>query len=278
MPGMIGIAVESKNAFRTVSVLLPTALAFRTSLASVNKEHSLLRSRNVSVLVAALKKLQQICNKETLAIGRAIGMPYGDPSDLRVACSPEFRSADAGCEAATCNSSEYQNTQLLAQQLCGSLYNSNATLSSSVSAAIASATAAAKAATEGKDPTDLSVFPACGQTCIPQDNYHGCGSSSNLLCICQGIQFNNAINPCERSLCSPADLQTIVFLAEKLCEPVGGVLTNPINYTGSASNTTTNGSSPPTVPFTGEATNPRGNGLIGMIVVGVAVGLGLLVL
>ena len=88
-------------------------------------------------------------------------MPYGDLSNLEVLCGADFRAATAGCEAASCSPADNQATQLLAQQLCGSLYNSNATLSTSVSAAIASATAAAQAATEGKDPTDLSVYPAC---------------------------------------------------------------------------------------------------------------------
>lgn len=43
----------------------------------------------------------------------------------------------------------------------------------------------------------------------------------------------------------------IGYLAFKLCEPVGGVLTDPVNGTGPANNLTT-GSSPP-VEFTGEA-------------------------
>ena len=183
---------------------------------------------------------QQICNNETIVVGKVIGAPYGDIDNLEVACAPPFRSANAGCQAATCSPEEYTTTQSLAQRLCGSVYSSNATLSSSVSSAIASATSAAKVATEGKDPTDLANFPPCGvsrwplsatpshpgkiyelnknrtdpascffqQKCIPQNNYNGCGSGTNLECICQGIQFNKAINTCELSTCSPTDLQS----------------------------------------------------------------------
>lgn len=105
--------------------------------------------------------IQQICSNETARISQQVGAPFPDLTNTKVACSPEFRAATAGCEAATCSPADYQTTQLLAQQLCGYLYQSNATLSSSVASAIASATAAAKLATEGKDPTDLSVLPPC---------------------------------------------------------------------------------------------------------------------
>lgn len=67
----------------------------------------------------------------------------------------------------------------------------------------------------------------------------------------------------------------IVYLAEKLCQPVGGVLTNPINYTGPVNNFT-NGSSAP-VPFTGEATAMQGR-LAGYAMAVLAVGLGILLL
>ncbi|KAL8789936.1 MAG: hypothetical protein Q9195_006597 [Heterodermia aff. obscurata] len=254
----------------------------------------------------------QICTNDTIVIGKQVGTPYGDGDSLEVLCSPRFRAANAGCQAATCTPDEYTTTQILAQQLCGSLYNANATLSSSVSSAVASATSAAKAATEGKDPTDLANFPPCGvsrlasssvhlpthphdrmyevvrkadlcplpqQKCIPQNNYNGCGSNTNLECICQGIQFNQAINTCELSTCSPADLQTISFLAEKLCEPVGGILTFPVNYTGPTPSNTTNTtlSSPSPVPFTGEAGKVR-KGWVGYSVAVVAIGLGVLML
>jgi len=40
-----------------------------------------------------------------------------------------------------------------------------------------------------------------------------------------------------------------IYLAEKLCEPVGGILTHPVNYTGgTTANTTT---SPSPAVFTG---------------------------
>ncbi|KAL8823498.1 MAG: hypothetical protein Q9191_005803, partial [Dirinaria sp. TL-2023a] len=84
-----------------------------------------------------------------------------DLNNLQVACSPSFRSLTAGCEAASCDSDSYAETQLLAQQLCGSLYKSNATLASAVTSAVASATAAAKAATDGKDATDMANYPPC---------------------------------------------------------------------------------------------------------------------
>lgn len=106
--------------------------------------------------------VQQICNLEILAIAEAIGTPYSDTRDITTLCSPRFRADNAGCQTATCSPLDSQNTQLLAQQLCGSLYSSNATLSSSAQAAVASATAEARAATEGKDPTDISVYPPCG--------------------------------------------------------------------------------------------------------------------
>lgn len=106
---------------------------------------------------------QQYCNNNTVAIGgNPIGTPAGNTSDLTVACGPRFRSLTAGCEAAICNATDYQKTQLLAQQLCGSYYKQNATLSASVASAVASQTAIAKAATEGKDPMQLSNYPACG--------------------------------------------------------------------------------------------------------------------
>ena len=46
------------------------------------------------------------------------------------------------------------------------------------------------------------------QKCIKQNNYNGCGSNTNLECVCQGIQFNQAINPCEVNGCSADELQS----------------------------------------------------------------------
>ncbi|KAL8764605.1 MAG: hypothetical protein Q9194_006947 [Teloschistes cf. exilis] len=164
----------------------------------------------------------QYCNNNTVAIGgNPVGTPAGNTSDLTVACSARFRSLTAGCEAAICNATDYQKTQLLAQQLCGSYYNQNATLSASVESAIASQTAIAKAATQGKDPTQLSNYPAC----------------------------------------------VILYLAEKLCVPVGGILTNPYNNAGTnGTATSTNGTTMGTpAPFTGEG-NHLTNGFVGAVV------------
>lgn len=67
----------------------------------------------------------------------------------------------------------------------------------------------------------------------------------------------------------------ILSLAEKLCQPVGGILTNPVNYTGPTNNFT-NSSSPP-VPYTGEATNLQGS-FVANVIGCVAVGFGVLLL
>lgn len=66
-------------------------------------------------------------------------------------------------------------------------------------------------------------------------------------------------------------MAAIVFLAEKLCEPVGGVLTHPVNYTGNAT------ASSSLVPFTGEAAAVGAGGL-GMVIAAVMVGVGVLIL
>ena len=96
-----------------------------------------------------------------MAAGGALGSPV-NVNSVEEVCGPSFRSLTAGCEAAICDPADYQNTQLLAQQLCGSFYGQNATLASAVSEAIASATAIAKEATDGKDVTQLSALPPCG--------------------------------------------------------------------------------------------------------------------
>ncbi|KAI4099236.1 MAG: hypothetical protein L6R37_006038 [Teloschistes peruensis] len=222
----------------------------------------------------------QYCNNNTVAIGgNPVGTPAGNPGDLTVACSARFRSLTAGCEAAICNATDYQKTQLLAQQLCGSYYNQNATLSASVESAIASQTAIAKAATQGKNPTQISNYPACGQKCIPQNNYNGCGSLTNLQCTCQGIQSNQGLAACEVGTCSEADLGPILYLAEKLCVPVGGILTNPYNNT--ATNATATSSNDTTMgtpaPFTGEGNHLAG-GFVGAVVAAGAGVVGVLML
>ncbi|KAL8935510.1 MAG: hypothetical protein Q9216_005388 [Gyalolechia sp. 2 TL-2023] len=260
---------------------IPPSVTAATGVSSVLATATLAPDLGNPANIISYPNCAQICNNETIAVGKTTGALYGNipldsyASDQTLACGADFRAATAGCEAATCTPLEYQNTQLLAQELCGSLYVRNTTLGSSVEAAIASATAEAKAATENKDPTDVSIYPPCGQQCIPQNNFNGCGSLNNLLCVCQGVQFNDAINPCELNSCSPSELQTIVYLAQKLCEPVGGILTNPINYTGPVNNFT-NGSSPP-VPFVAEATSLHGS-FVGSAVLLFAVGLGLVLL
>lgn len=279
---------------------------------------------------------QQICNNETIVVGRVIGAPYGDIDNLEVACAPPFRSANAGCQAATCSPEEYTTTQSLAQRLCGSVYSSNATLSSSVSSAIASATSAAKAATEGKDPTDLANFPPCGVSRWPLSatpshpgkiyelNKNRTDPRLLLLpakmhppeqlqrlrerheprvhlpghTIQQGYQYLRTINMQSDGLAesvfdfrsasvSQTNLQSltlvpcsaIVYLAQKLCEPVLGILTFPVNYTGPTTSNTTNTtlSSPSPVPFTGEAMKVQKT-CAGCSVIIIAIGLGLLML
>lgn len=280
--GGIGPAVSATlNAILSATpILIPTTPAINPSLTAATAVSSILATATLTpnlgnpANILSFPLCAQICNNETVAIAGATSNPYGDLTNLRNLCGPRFRSAEAGCQAATCNIQDYQNTQILAQQLCDPLYSGDLALGSSVTAAIASATAEAKAATEGKDPTDLSVYPPCGKLCIPQENLYGCGSLSNRLCVCQGIQFNSRINPCELNNCSPAELQTIIYLAEKLCEPVGGILTNPINYTGPPTGNFTNGSSSPPAPFTGEAVGLQTR-LVGYLVAVLAVGVGL---
>ena len=67
----------------------------------------------------------------------------------------------------------------------------------------------------------------------------------------------------------------IIYLAEKLCEPVGGVLTNPVNYTGSTSNVTTN--STPPAPFTGEGMQTQGSAMV-LIMTGIVAAVGVMLL
>ncbi|KAL8849150.1 MAG: hypothetical protein Q9221_005873 [Calogaya cf. arnoldii] len=222
----------------------------------------------------------QICNNSTLAVN----LVQEDTSDVRVLCGPRYRALASGCQAATCDADEQKLIDQLSTQFCGSLYNANATYSSEVSEAIASATAFAVAATEGKDPNDLSVFPECAQSCIQANNYQGCGSY-NPLCVCQGIEFNAAIAPCETEGCSREDLFSTLYLAEKLCESQGGLLTNPISFTAAVANGTitngtnsTVGSSSPPAPFVGEGTQVRGSGAFALGLSGAAVVVAMLML
>ena len=68
-----------------------------------------------------------------------------------------------------------------------------------------------------------------------------------------------------------------MYLAEKLCQPVGGVLTHPVNYTGGSGNLTNGTSGGAPVPFISGAAKAQDLG-VGLVLSGVAVGLGLLVL
>ncbi|KAL8870683.1 MAG: hypothetical protein Q9174_003328, partial [Haloplaca sp. 1 TL-2023] len=250
---------------------IPPGITQPSRVSSVLATATLTPDRGNPADITTYPECAQYCNNATIAAGAALGSP-ANVNSVENLCSPDFRSLTAGCEIATCSDADYLNTQVLAQQLCGSYYAQNATLGSAVSEAVASATAIAKEATDGKDETQVSSLPPCGQQCITPDNLRGCGSLSNLQCVCQGIQFNEAIGPCETESCPPDDLLAIVFLAEKLCRPVGGILTNPVNYTGSVPS---NGSMAPgpnmgggnsTVPFTGEAaTMSMGGGFMGMM-------------
>ena len=74
-----------------------------------------------------------------------------------------------------------------------------------------------------------------------------------------------------------------LFIAEKVCEPFGGILTNPIDYntlvangtipSGNGTNVGTNVTvgSPAPSPFVGEGTQSRGSGSIALILTGFAV-------
>ena len=47
-------------------------------------------------------------------------------------------------------------------------------------------------------------------------------------------------------------VEAIALVAEVLCEPVGGVLTHPVNYTNSTGTSNSTISSPSPSPFTGQ--------------------------
>ena len=127
-------------------------------------------------------------------------------------------------------------TNLLAQQLCGPVYQNTPSLGSAVSSAIASATAVA-ASLKSLDPTKSESYPICAvsrcasrpsqwwvgaqlgtreltinqQKCqnasIPAS---GCGSLSNRACVCKSpstVNSNSNLGACERAACSASDLQ-----------------------------------------------------------------------
>lgn len=77
-----------------------------------------------------------------------------------------------------------------------------------------------------------------------------------------------------------AILLATIFLAEKLCEPVGGILTHPVNYTGdyvgtSGNATTTMGGSP--AVFTGAGRKMGVGGGVWGVGLGIVVGVLLVV-
>ncbi|KAL8988198.1 MAG: hypothetical protein Q9169_008597, partial [Polycauliona sp. 2 TL-2023] len=227
----------------------------------------------------------QVCNNETAILGVDANLVPGDINDPRVLCGPEFRGLTAGCQAATCDADEQELIDQLTSQVCGPFYEANATESAVVSAAVASNTAIAIAATEGKDPTDLAVFPECALPCIQQNNYNGCGGNI-ALCVCQDVGFNAAVGECQVESCDTEGLLSTLFIAEKLCEPFGGILTNPINYTALVANGTVSGNgttnttivSPEPVPFEGQGTLSHGSVGVMLGMTGVAVVVGLMML
>lgn len=206
----------------------------------------------------------QVCGNE------ANQYPRCERSNLTCVCGPEYRSQTAACEALECSPSEYQKTQLLAGKLCNRTYT-NAS-ASSVSVAIAAATANATTSAGGKDPTDLSNYPACAQNCITQylpDST--CGSLSNRACICQGGKGQAQLDKCERAQCSATHLQVLQYFVYELCTPVGGL--------GNSTNVTLPTQIPP-VPtgaiFTGKGVSTFSSGIVWIafaIVGGMALGL-----
>ncbi|KAI4245094.1 MAG: hypothetical protein L6R40_002693 [Gallowayella cf. fulva] len=102
----------------------------------------------------------QTCAKE-IAPFLARTIPGCDANKIECACSAYYRSETAACEEVTCSDADYQTTQALAQQLCGPLYSNNSALSTSVASTIASATALSSTIVAGRDPRNLSSYPAC---------------------------------------------------------------------------------------------------------------------
>ncbi|KAL8805677.1 MAG: hypothetical protein Q9182_001821 [Xanthomendoza sp. 2 TL-2023] len=274
----------------SVMVATPT---IPTSVTSARQISSVLATASTSPNLGTPASLNnyplcaQICNNETLTSGLA----SGDYNDLRNLCGPEIRGLTSGCQAATCDAGEQNRTNILASQLCGSLYNANATYSSQVSVAIASSTAAAIAATRGKDPLKVSDFPKCAQSCITQNNYNGCGAIIPLSQAAAVQTFSvrrnpvpNSIRPSRLTLLTRHERPATLYLAEVLCEPVGGILTRPINYTSAVRNgtvrngTNTTVGAPAPSPFRGAASQERSYSVASLIMTGLAVAVAMLML
>ncbi|KAI4225395.1 MAG: hypothetical protein L6R36_003937 [Xanthoria steineri] len=182
-----------------------------------------------------------------------------DPNNATCLCDAGNRAASAGCEKVTCTPTEYTTTQTLAQQLCGPFYANNTLNPTAVTSAIASATAAAAAAIAGKDVANANDYPPCAQSCLAQYlPASGCGSLSNVTCVCNSPAIVVDTGRCELATCSPADLAITTSLAQALCARAGG-----IGNSSAVANETiagqANGSVPvtptgaPVVPFTGGA-------------------------
>ncbi|KAI4086825.1 MAG: hypothetical protein LQ344_007262 [Seirophora lacunosa] len=145
-------------------------------------------------------------------------------TNLTCQCAAANRAATAGCEKVSCSPAEYSTTQTLAEELCGPLYTNGSLSASPVTVAIASATAAADAAVAGKDPANPNDYPPCGTACQQQTlPGSGCGSLANTACVCGEGPLNDALGACEIDTCSREDLQTISYLAYRLCRAQGGV-------------------------------------------------------
>ena len=69
----------------------------------------------------------------------------------------------------------------------------------------------------------------------------------------------------------------LFFLGEKLCAPVGGILTHPVNNTATG-NATTGQLTPTPSPFTGGTAHPWSGNVAGMVLGSIAIVVGLLML
>ncbi|KAL9019969.1 MAG: hypothetical protein Q9185_002759 [Variospora sp. 1 TL-2023] len=196
-------------------------------------------------------------------------------NNLTCQCDAGNRAATASCEKVSCFADEYATTQTLAQQLCSPLYDNGTLSGPSVSAAIATATAAADAAVAGKDPTNPNDYPPCGTSCQLQNlPTSGCGSLANTSCLCTG-SANGAIGGCELRTCPEEDLQTITYLAYRLCRFEGIGNSSAVANQTVATQTAGSVAMPPTgsavMPFTG-GVGGKGVELGGWVVLGLALG------
>lgn len=222
----------------------------------------------------------QRCSNQSAAAAPLID--YGcDIAEVGCQCQPPFRSSTAACEEVICDLQDYLKTQVLAQQLCGPFYEQNSTLGSAVSSAIASATSAALAATESKIPTNPAEWPPCAQACF--DKYipaSGCGNLANRTCVCSSQSLNSNLGLCETATCDRTDIEKIIALANELCFPVGGQVSdsNASANAGIRPSSNTSTSLPSPSPFTGQASVKLAGGvalssliamgLLGVVVVG----------